>query len=64
VIRSTWHLVSRAPATQPLRRVLKREYGPELGGSNNLANFYPEKANAHPGYHVKDKLEIKLHGLV
>jgi hypothetical protein len=36
----------------------------ELGGSNDIANLYPEKANAHPGYHVKDKLENRLHELV
>ena len=36
----------------------------ELGGSNDIANLYPEKANAHPGYHVKDRLENRLHDLV
>jgi hypothetical protein len=36
----------------------------EIGGSNDIANLYPENANAHPGYHVKDKLENKLHALV
>jgi hypothetical protein len=36
----------------------------ELGGSNDIANLFPEKAAAHPGYHVKDKLENKLHQLV
>jgi hypothetical protein len=36
----------------------------ELGGSNDIANLYPEKANADPGYHVKDGLENKLHALV
>jgi hypothetical protein len=36
----------------------------ELGGSNDIANLYPEKANAEPGYHVKDGLENRLHGLV
>jgi hypothetical protein len=36
----------------------------ELGGSNDIANLYPEKANAHPGFHMKDKLENKLHTLV
>jgi len=36
----------------------------ELGGSNDPANLFPEEANAHPGYHVKDKLENKLHQLV
>jgi hypothetical protein len=39
----------------------------ELGGSNDIANLYPEEAtlpgNA-PGFHVKDKLENKLHDLV
>lgn len=36
----------------------------ELGGSNDIANLFPEKANAHPGYRAKDKLENKLHDLV
>ena len=39
----------------------------ELGGSNDIANLFPEEAtlpgNA-PGFHVKDKLENKLHDLV
>ena len=33
----------------------------ELGGSNDISNLFPERA---PGYHVKDKLENKLHALV
>jgi hypothetical protein len=33
----------------------------ELGGSNDVANLYPELA---PGYHVKDALENRLHQLV
>jgi hypothetical protein len=36
----------------------------ELGGSNDIANLFPEEANAHPGYHVKDRLENKLHDRV
>jgi len=36
----------------------------ELGGSNDIANLYPEKANADPGFHVKDKLENRLHDIV
>ena len=36
----------------------------ELGGSNEIANLYPEKADANPGYHVKDVLENRLHALV
>lgn len=33
----------------------------ELGGSNTIANLYPERA---PGYGVKDKLENRLHQMV
>jgi hypothetical protein len=33
----------------------------ELGGSNSIANLYPERA---PGFRVKDKLENELHQLV
>jgi hypothetical protein len=36
----------------------------ELGGSNAIANLYPEKLDARPGYRTKDKLENKLHQLV
>jgi hypothetical protein len=36
----------------------------ELGGSNDIANLFPELANAHPGYRVKDRLENRLHDLV
>jgi hypothetical protein len=36
----------------------------ELGGSNDIANLYPEKLDAGPGYRVKDRLENKAHDLV
>jgi Protein of unknown function (DUF3761) len=36
----------------------------ELGGSNDVANLFPEEASPSPGYHVKDKLENKVHDLV
>lgn len=36
----------------------------ELGGSNDLANLWPEAANPNPGFHDKDKLENRLHQLV
>ena len=36
----------------------------ELGGSNSVANLFPEEAKPSPGYHVKDKLENKVHNLV
>jgi hypothetical protein len=36
----------------------------ELGGSNDIANLFPERADAHPGFRVKDALENKVHALV
>jgi len=36
----------------------------ELGGSNDIANLFPEKRDVSPGYKVKDRLENKLHDLV
>ena len=36
----------------------------ELGGSNDIANLYPEPGSGKANYHVKDKLENKLHKLV
>lgn len=33
----------------------------ELGGSNDIANLWPEAAEPSPGYHEKDALENKLH---
>jgi Protein of unknown function (DUF3761) len=36
----------------------------ELGGSNDVANLFPETLNARPGYRVKDRLENRLHAMV
>ncbi len=36
----------------------------ELGDSNDIRNLFPERADAHAGYHVKDRLENNLHNLV
>jgi hypothetical protein len=36
----------------------------ELGGSNNIANLFPEPGSGKANYHVKDELENKLHDLV
>jgi hypothetical protein len=36
----------------------------ELGGSNSIANLFPERAAGGAGYHGKDRLENKLHALV
>lgn len=36
----------------------------ELGGSNDIANLWPEAANPTPGFHEKDEVENYLHDLV
>jgi hypothetical protein len=39
----------------------------ELGGSNAIANLFPEEATLPgraPGYHAKDRLENRLHAMV
>jgi len=36
----------------------------ELGGSNDIANLFPERAAPDPGFHAKDRLENRLHALV
>jgi len=33
----------------------------ELGGSNGIANLWPEPAEPRPGFHEKDKVENYLH---
>jgi hypothetical protein len=36
----------------------------ELGGSNDIANLFPEPGSGVWSYHVKDRLENRLHDLV
>ena len=36
----------------------------ELGGSNHIANLWPEPASPTPGFHEKDKVENYLHDQV
>lgn len=33
----------------------------ELGGSNTIANLWPEAATPTPGFHEKDRVENYLH---
>ena len=33
----------------------------ELGGSNSIANLFPEAASPAPGFHEKDQLENRTH---
>jgi hypothetical protein len=36
----------------------------ELGGSNKIANLFPEPGSSAANYHVKDRLENRLHDMV
>jgi hypothetical protein len=36
----------------------------ELGGSNDIANLFPEPGSGTANYHVKDRLENRVHDLV
>jgi Protein of unknown function (DUF3761) len=36
----------------------------ELGGSNDIANLFPEPGSGIANYHVKDRLENRLHDMV
>lgn len=36
----------------------------ELGGSNSIANLWPEAATPRPGFHQKDQVENYLHDQV
>ena len=36
----------------------------ELGGSNSIANLWPEPADPRPGFHEKDRVENYLHDQV
>jgi hypothetical protein len=36
----------------------------ELGGANNIANLFPEPGSGTANYHVKDRLENRLHEIV
>jgi hypothetical protein len=36
----------------------------ELGGSNSIANLWPEAASPKPGFHEKDQVENYLHNEV
>ena len=36
----------------------------ELGGSNDIANLFPQSGAGRASYHAKDKLENRLHSMV
>jgi hypothetical protein len=49
---------------QPGQYEVDHQISLELGGSNDIANLWPEPAEPRPGFHEKDKVENYLHGQV
>lgn len=35
-----------------------------IGGADDLGNLWPQRAEPRPGYHEKDRLEVRLHSLM
>src|SRR5258708_8623631 len=46
---------------QPGQYEVDHQISLELGGSNDIANLWPEPAEPRPGFHEKDKVENYLH---
>jgi hypothetical protein len=57
---SEYGIVSRSPGEYEVDHLVSLE----LGGSNDLANLWPEIATPKPGFHEKDKVENYLHSQV
>jgi hypothetical protein len=69
---------SRRDVTEATKTKVFKEYGIKtrvgyevdhliplaIGGSNAIANLWPQPATPVPGFHQKDLLEVKLHALV
>jgi hypothetical protein len=51
---------SRAPGQYEVDHLVSLE----LGGSNDIANLWPEPAEPRPGFHEKDTVENWLHAQV
>jgi hypothetical protein len=55
-----YSITSRAPGQYEVDHLISLE----LGGSNDIANLWPEPAEPRPGFHEKDKVENYLHSQV
>ncbi len=49
------------PTHQPYEYEVDHHISLELGGSNDIANLWPEAAVPAPGFHEKDRVENELH---
>lgn len=56
-VYAEYGIASRSPGEYEVDHLISLE----LGGSNDIANLWPEPADPRPGFHEKDKVENYLH---
>ena len=56
-VYAEYGIASRSPGEYEVDHLVSLE----LGGSNSIANLWPEAASPKPGFHEKDKVENYLH---
>ncbi len=59
-VYAEYGIKSRAPGQYEVDHLISLE----LGGSNDIANLWPEPAEPRPGFHEKDKVENYMHDQV
>jgi uncharacterized protein YceK len=59
-VYSEYGIISHTPGQYEVDHLVSLE----LGGSNDIANLWPEAASPKPGFHEKDKVENYLHDQV
>ncbi len=59
-VYAEYGITSRSPGQYEVDHLVSLE----LGGSNDIANLWPEPASPTPGFHEKDKVENYLHDQV
>lgn len=59
-VYAEYGITSRSPGEYEVDHLVSLE----LGGSNDIANLWPELANPTPGFHQKDGVENYLHAQV
>ncbi len=59
-VYASYGITSHAPGQYEVDHLVSLE----LGGSNDIANLWPEPADPRPGFHEKDKVENYLHDQV
>jgi hypothetical protein len=59
-VYAEYGIASRAPGQYEVDHLISLE----LGGSNDIANLWPEPADPRPGFHEKDRVENALHDRV